>query len=138
MCAALLLAGISPNGSSADVLEMRTGYWAFEWTVPGQPPQRDLRCLTPEDLERMRFFIVESPEENCEVGADNRRQSTTTWEVDLVCAMDEGQAVFHYLLQATTAMAVVLTVTVDGIPHAARGNGAWLTDSCEVGAIPIV
>lgn len=138
LCAGLLLAVLSPTGSSADVINMRTGYWAFEWIVPGQPPQRDLRCLTPEDLEKMRFYIVESPEENCEVGADNRRQTATTWEVDLACAMDEGQAVFHYLLHATTPMAVVLTVSVDGVPHEARGNGVWLADACEVGAIPIV
>lgn len=137
-CAALLLAGISPNGASEGVIQMRVGYWAFEWIVPGQPPERDLRCLTPEVLEQMRFFIVESTEEHCQVGTDNRRQSASTWEIDLVCAMDEGKAVLHYLLQASTPMAVVITVSVDGIPHEARGNGVWLADACDVGAIPIV
>ena len=138
VCATLLLAGISPNGGSGEVFQMRVGYWAFEWIVPGQPTQRDLRCLTPEVLEKMRFFIVESTEEHCDVGTENRGQTATTWEVDLVCAMDEGQATFHYLLQAGTPTAVVLTVTVDGVPHEARGSGVWLSDACELGAIPIV
>ena len=134
----LLLAALTPAAHGADVFQIRTGYWALTWNAPEQPAQGQYRCLTPEDLEAMRFFQVTIPDRECTVAADGQSQTSTTWQIGIVCSLDEGPITYRYQLVASAPETLTYTVSVDGYPDQATGAGRWIADTCEPGALPIV
>ena len=136
LCAGLIASLIMPAADSAEVLDLRTGYWEFTWNLPDVPPTRELLCLTPEHLELLRFFSTRDP--NCHY-FEGGQQTRTTWYAQASCAIEGVTGIFKYDLVASDAMTFHLTTTVTAEDQSATGHATarWLQEACDTSSIPI-
>ena len=121
----------------AEVFALRVGYWEFTSDMPGQAaPDKTFRCLTPEELENLRFFFATDPECTTLPGG---KQTKTTYEIDQVCQIDNKPATFHFRLEAADSMRFTSTVSVvvEGVTHSGITAARWLHESCDPSQIPI-
>jgi hypothetical protein len=135
---AILVALLSTLAANAeDVVQLRTGYWALVTEMPdGSEPQRTLQCLTPYELENMRFFISNIPECTTLPGG---QQSRTAYEIDQQCQMGEDTVVVHYRIATPDSLTATVTtsMTLEGQEISVRATARWLQDSCDPADIPI-
>ena len=129
LVAAALLIGLGASAAAAEVIDLRVGYWESVWTIPGQPTTRELFCLTPEELERMRFFARAPGDCLTTPGRQTRRR----YEAVSVCEEDGERMTVRWVLVAPDPMRfeVRATYEVEGATQAASGSYRWLQESCS-------
>jgi hypothetical protein len=123
---------MAPAAHAVEPFNMRIGYWELTWQYPGaSTPTREFKCLTPEELESLRFFV--STDGDCTIQTGGT-QTATRYEIDTLCKIDGGNHIIHYLLEAKEPMSLSVTVSVavKGETQSAHGTGRWLQDSCSV------
>jgi hypothetical protein len=127
--AGAVLIVLSASVGGAEVIDLRLGYWQSVWSIPGEPPQREFFCLTPEELERMRFFINVPNGCTTSHGSQTRRH----YEATSVCEEDGERMKIRFVVQSPDPMRfdVSAVYEFEGKTQAATGTYNWLQESCS-------
>jgi hypothetical protein len=132
LIAALML---SSSAQAAEVFDLRVGYWEIVWTYPDKSLHKEFTCLTPEELEGMRFFI--STQKDCTLSPGS--QTRTRYEANAVCGQDAERMKIRWVLEARDRMTFTAAASyvIKGKPISAKATGRWLQESCSAPGIPI-
>jgi hypothetical protein len=126
---------LSTSAQAVEVIDLRPGYWELVWTYPDKTLHREFRCLEPQELEKMRFFM--SPDKDCTLspGSQTRRR----YEALSVCGKGVDQMKLRWVFEAPDRMrfTVKATGSVQGQTIAISGTARWLQESCTVRGFPI-